>query len=495
MKQINKILNNYQLNIKKLLILFIIIQPIFDLKIFYNSISTLIRVIFISLFFLYYFCYSKNSEKYYLLIYPLLIVIYFILHNLNALSFHSLVPGDFNYSPFHEFLYCVKMICPFMLIYSIYKANLSKKEIEFIITAIILFISTIIIFSNIFLFSYGSYSDVKIKANFMEWFNLNSQYNYKDLASKGLFEFANQVSAVLLMFLPFMIYQNLKSENRLNLLTLIFNLIALILLCTKVAVLGIALAFIYTLFLYLISEKSGKNISTIAVVFILYIIILPFNPSFSRMQERKEIIQAASSAPINVPIDEFQLIEEKPFYNLDDNLTDTYKLKFIEQNYKEQKINENFIMNRYPYIYDIDFWYDILVSNNNNKSDYRFLEQSMVKRVVNINNNKLDILFGITYTRVQNIFNIEKDFIMQYYSTGIIGVILFFGPYFIILAFYFIKILLNKFKNVNILNFICYVSILMIFAVSYYSGNLLNSLSFTIYFAIIFAIILRKHSN
>lgn len=55
---------------QKILIIFLIIQPIFDMKIFYNSISTLIRVIIIFALFGYYFLTSKNKRKYYLLTYP-----------------------------------------------------------------------------------------------------------------------------------------------------------------------------------------------------------------------------------------------------------------------------------------------------------------------------------------------------------------------------------------------------------------------------------------
>ena len=109
-----------------------------------------------------------------------------------------------------------------------------------------------------------------------------------------------------------------------------------------------------------------------------------------------------------------------------------------------------------------------------------------------INNNKYDKLFGITYTRVQNIFNIEKDFIMQYYSLGIIGIIIFILPYFIILGYCIIKILLNKFKKNNLYLLLSIIIIFMLFAISYYSGNLLNSLSFTIYFTIPFAIMLKN---
>ena len=495
MKQINS-----KLNLKNILIFFMIIQPFFDLKIFYNSISTLIRVIFISLFFLYYFVKSNNRKKYFLLIYLLLITVYFILHHINALKFHSFVPGNFNYSPINEALYFIKMICPFMLIYSINKANLSRNETLFIIKVIVLFISIIIVFSNLFLFSYGSYSDTKIKANFFEWFNLKSTYTYMDLASKGLFEFANQISAILLMFLPFTIYLNIKTKNKFNLIILCFNIFALILLSTKVAVFGVLLVVIYTLLIYLIKNKKIKNISVISLILLLYILLLPFNPSFSRIIERKEVIEAASLAIIDAPSENAQTFVESysaslPEFQLQNEISDNYKVNYIENNYKDQKINENFILNRYPYTYDADFWYDILTNDYANKSDYRYLEQSMVKRVIEINNNKFDKFLGITYTRTQNIFNIEKDFIMQYYSLGIIGLILFISPYFVILCYCFIKHLLNKFKNLQEYTILMAVTICMIFAISYYSGNLLNSLSFTIYFALPFVVILKNKYN
>lgn len=58
---------------KKILITFFIIQPIFDMTYFYNSISTLIRAILVFAIFAYYFITSKNNKKYLLLIYPAIV--------------------------------------------------------------------------------------------------------------------------------------------------------------------------------------------------------------------------------------------------------------------------------------------------------------------------------------------------------------------------------------------------------------------------------------
>ena len=152
-------------------------------------------------------------------------------------------------------------------------------------------------------------------------------------------------------------------------------------------------------------------------------------------------------------------------------------------------------MERYPYTYDPDFWFSILNEPRFKRVDYRFLEESMIKRVVEINNNKFDILFGISNTRVQNIFNIERDFVVQYYALGIIGLVLIFIPYFILLFNYLIKIIKNKFKYLNIINILSFITIIMIFAISYYSGNMLNSLSFTIYFALLFKFLIYNKNN
>ena len=212
------------------------------------------------------------------------------------MHFHSLVPGDFNYSMIKEALYFVKMLSPFLLIYCIYKAELSHDTIINIMKSLILIIGLVIILSNIFVVSYGNYSDSIIKANFFEWFNNNSTYTYKDLASKGLFEYGNQISAILIMFLPFAIYLFAKKHTAINLITLIVDVFALTLLCTRVSVIGVFIVFIYTAFaysfVYIMSKKrfNTKGVLPICVVLLVYSSLLPINPMFNRINERQTVI-------------------------------------------------------------------------------------------------------------------------------------------------------------------------------------------------------------
>lgn len=498
-----------------LLIIFLIIQPIFDLKIFYNSISTLIRVIIMFALFSYYFFTSKNRKKYLLLIYPFLLGIYFIVHHLNALKFTSLVPGNFDYSIIKEFLYFVKMTSPFLLIYALFKADVSIDTIINVMKYLVLIIGLIIVVSNIFIFSYGSYSDTQIKSNFFEWFNPHSSYTYYDLASKGLFEFGNQIAAILVMFLPFMIYNCYKKNTFINWFVLCLNILSLNLLCTKVSVLGIFVVLIFSMFTFgfisfIQKEHSGvKKYVPIALLLVVNCLLLPFNPMFSRIQERATVVGNYNAGIYNENIENEQndtpsnVVEEEVTTTLPDTniVNDTIPeidsktfemLSYIEDNYESKKLPEQFIFNNYPYKYDPEFWYRFLQNDIWLTTDYRFIELSIIQRVAKINDNNMDMWFGITNTRLQNVFNIEKDFVVQYYALGIIGTILVFAPYFILLGIFAYKTIRNKFKNLNIVNLLSGITIVFLFGISYMTGNLLNSMSFTIYFTLCFYLIIKK---
>ena len=149
-------------------------------------------------------------------------------------------------------------------------------------------------------------------------------------------------------------------------------------------------------------------------------------------------------------------------------------------------------MTSYPYKYDRKFWNNIVKQDVKLTGNARYMELSIAKRIKKINNNKWDKYFGLTYTRVINAFNIEQDFVMQYYSIGIIGIILFLGFYIFIILYSIIKILFdlkNKFneKNISLL----FGSSFMLFS-SYYSGNILNSISMIIPLTLILSVLYNE---
>lgn len=213
------------------------------------------------------------------------------------------------------------------------------------------------------------------------------------------------------------------------------------------------------------------------MLLLFWICIFPFAPVHNRINVQNKINEEDKLAYCFV--DSKRVLESPTNRNVA-LLSKEEKLKYIEKNYKSKRIYKHFILESYPYNYDPDFWYSILELPVSLRTDYRFLEEEMIKRIIEVNNNSYDKLFGISYTRLQNIFNIERDFIVQYYSVGIIGSILFLGIYFVmvvnILYFIFKKKLNNCFFALSLL---CGSCVLLV--VSYYSGNLLNSLMVTPY--------------
>jgi len=133
-----------------------------------------------------------------------------------------------------------------------------------------------------------------------------------------------------------------------------------------------------------------------------------------------------------------------------------------------------------------NFWYNFLQNDITLTTDYRYIETSMIKRIVEINNNKGDKLFGITNTRLQNVFNIERDFVVQYYALGVIGIVLIFLPYLLILTKFAYESISKKLKNLDEVKLVSGITIMFVFCISYFSGNMLNSLGFTIYFTLCF---------
>lgn len=491
-----------------MLVIFLIIQPIFDLKPFYNSISTLIRVVAVFTLFLIHFIIDENKKKWYLLLYPIIVFIYFIFHHINATNFKSLVPGNFNYSITKEALYFVKMITPFELIYVLFKAKLSKDQTLKIIKCIVLIMSLTIIITNICGISYGSYSEERIKGNFFQWFSNKNQYTYQDLASKGLFKYANQIGAVLVMFLPFLLINaNGSEKHKDNVVIIMINIFALFILGTKVATFGIAIDFLFVMCIkvfeqILNKEKGNTKIKldiALVVPVIFYLLILPISPTINRELERKRVIETYSNAVI-ISNDVQEDITIQEMRQEDVNIVETGKQtlkidetekrkKEIEEMAKTKNLPEQFFKVNYPYDYDIEFWEDLIQKDIAQVTNYRFIETEMIKRVISINNNKMDMWLGITNTRLQDVFNIERDFLVQYYALGMIGLILVSVPYFIMIGYYLHRIIKSKFKSFSNINATAFMSILMLFGVSYYSGNLLNSLSFTIYFPMLFYIL------
>ena len=133
----------------KIINILFVLSIILDLHIFYNSISTLIRIIFITILFgIIFLLYSNKKEKKLLFFYFILLLIYIILHILSINNFY--VSHYSSYSVLKELLYFIKMIMNVFIIYIIYKLNYNLKNFKNTLIWSTILIAASIIICNIF---------------------------------------------------------------------------------------------------------------------------------------------------------------------------------------------------------------------------------------------------------------------------------------------------------------------------------------------------------
>lgn len=470
--------------LKLLTMIFLITSPIFDMTFFHSRITTLIRifiilVIFISTIFLY-----KDSRKSlkYIIIFYLLSASYLIVSYYHNKSFISLFPNNFNYSFINELFTILKLIMPITFIYSLYYQKLSKKDFKIIFISWSLFISLQIIITNMFKISLSSYSDILIKYNIFEW---NKNIYYIESASKGYFTYANMTSLILLMMLIYNFYFFIKDNFKYIILIFLIS-ISMLMLGTRVSSIGglltlICLIICYLFFVIIKKEKFNKRLFLLLSVIILWILLLPISPYKNR----------------NIELNKYSNVKEELFENNDvDNKNDTQTIKkeISKQEYIESIVNNDLIPEffykiYYSYEYDPDFWIDLIENTDESNINYRLIEEKMIKRVIKINNNKLDVLLGISNSRIQNIHNLERDFIMQYYAFGIIGSIILLSVYLIMLIINIIK-LIKKFSFLNSINLIA--NILFCFC-AYLTGNILCSMTMIIVYSFLSSFMIKEN--
>ena len=110
------------------------------------------------------------------------------------------------------------------------------------------------------------------------------------------------------------------------------------------------------------------------------------------------------------------------------------------------------------------------------RMENRHIEKAMLNQVVKTNNNKLDKLFGISYIRENNIFNLERDFTAQIYSLGWLGMLLYVGPYLAVLIYGAYRWLRYKAARTYLVSSLLLASCFILLA-AFSSGNVVDFLT------------------
>ncbi|MEG2908332.1 MAG: O-antigen ligase family protein [Erysipelotrichaceae bacterium] len=483
----------------KILMILVVIQPILDLiwlndgsisEIFGFTIPTLIRFSFVLILAVLSFFVIKFNKNYLCLVaYIIVIGIYFIFHHLNGMQFTSLVPGNFNYSIMGEIFYFLRMLIPISVIYFTYNSNISSNYFTRCVLIVSLTISLTVIISNLFYFSLGSYTTKPIGGNIIDWFVHYGDYVYTQIASKGLFN-SSITSTVLVLTFPYIIYLFIDTKKRYFIWIIIAQSIALIMFGTKATSFSVIIELFCMLLVYLFCSIFLKQIKIDRFILISLLLLLigngvlyQFGPSSVRVKFDKQYSQE---------IDKNDPAKSKNGKDLNITKDPESIIMFLDKNYKKVSISSEYLKSSYPYKYDPLFWYEILEKTTPSiRMQNRIMQEAMFQRIKEINNNPMDNLVGIGYSRSTHIYNIERDFIFQYYSSGIIGIIVFIGPYVSIVGIGIIYMLLKFKEKLNILNCSIILGVGLSLFVAFYGGNVLENLGITIILGFLLGYLLK----
>ena len=133
---------------------------------------------------------------------------------------------------------------------------------------------------------------------------------------------------------------------------------------------------------------------------------------------------------------------------------------------------------------DPEFWLKIINEPGQTRMENRHIEKAMLNQVIKTNDNKLDKFLGISYVRENNIFNLERDFAAQIYSLGWIGMLIFVGPYLAILLYAAYRWLRYQSARTYLVSSL-FASSAFILLPAFYSGNVMDFLTASFFFAFI----------
>ena len=347
-------MHRYQ--VKHYLQVFILIQPFLDLYWFYHgslantlpfTLPTIIRLLAMAVIFGLFWQKPRRLKQFgrrpWLITYVILLVLYSGVHLYYVRHFTSLSPTSYGYSTFSELFYLIRMLLPLLVLYFSYELDCSAQQLRRIVMGLSGLFSYTIVTSNLLVISLRSYESGPISANIFAWFT-NPNLGYSHMASKGFFNFANMISAVLFMLLPLLIANLLERTNWQNSLALSIQALAMIEVGTKVALIGLIAGLAVSniiLVAHRLKERGWfKSLRPALLVLLLIelvaLAITPFGPVGQRY--RYEHYLAQQSDTQTQQLDQ-QLAAGLKKYQAQPARLKQFKQNFVKQHYQAYALN------------------------------------------------------------------------------------------------------------------------------------------------------------
>ncbi len=467
-----------------ILILFVLVQPILDLSFVFNakvpylfsfSVSTIVRYLIISVVWFYLFL---NKEKKYIK-YLLAYLLYIFIHCLLLLT----LKND-NYQISREFFYLLRFLVPLAVLYLSSKVVQRKKDFKVTLNCLIFIISGSIVALNLARYSLGSYTHQLTRYNIFDWFSLGSRLSFLDIATKGFFMFANQISAILffLVILELKLFIAKDKMTKVEMISSVLLVLSMVMIGTKVALVGaiifIFLAFFIITFCNLNKDKKMRKVIIIALVIAIIIGSIPFSPFLLRRKDsdfrQKQTLEQKEVTKVVKELDRSKNNKEE-------------LVALMSQKYRVFSIPSQIIEEAYPYKEHPLFWLKVFHLPYQERTNNRVLQVLIAESIRNDDKeNNLDekdrilremiiFSFGLGVTVTNKTFSIEKDFVSQYYNFGVIGLIMIILPYLYIAYQMMIFIILGRDRKKKVGVLISLLSFGALASAAYFSGNVIDS--------------------
>lgn len=292
-----------------------------------------------------------------------------------------------------------------------------------------------------------------------------STYNYKGYkGSSGWFNSANEISVILTLLYPFLLTKINKSKF--NIVLIIFMILMIFSLGTKVSVLGIIITTTIILVLSLIKKKKK---TTLKIGFILIgIILLILNSS------------TLNNVKYNIPKDPKKLknVKVKPEPPRKDPVTEQEKNeRFLEEEYgriRKEIEKEDKLSNDSKLVKQIKKYGRIMLSS-------RDIYFRLTYEIYSKHFNAKVLLLGIGYSNTTEIKHyaitklIEIDILDIFFHSGLIALILVLLP----IIYYLIKLIQSRELNINTVFYTLMIGLLL--SISCISGHTLAAPAVSIY--------------
>lgn len=447
--------------------------------------------------------YTHSNKKAFIKFVPYVLAlgIYVFLHGYNIYQFDGKVYSLQEPSFFVESYYIFRtFIVPLLLIFAIYYSGMKKEQLIKILEIFIFIVVSVMVITNIFKIAQRNYAEEIMynSFNLFDWFSFEnvSRRSYYELTTKGWFLSGNQMSAILFMTFPVMIYRAYKIRDVFHYLLVALQMLAMFMLGTKVANVGsllIVCLFAVCWGVFKVLKHKEKGIIVLLVMSISFAFLFPFSPAGHMLRYDKDAGASSSSegglmldSALEYDIEDVEQMNEelrKYYENLKkdskrfkklvpDSLTEEDKI-FVREymtDYCGYFGISTFIIDNYNDLEHSVFWAHYIQETPSN--DYRVLKTMILKDIHEKNDNPLDKYLGMGYTL--NYIYTEMDYSYQYYYYGLIGIILFIAPYFCMLLYVIIQGL-RHFKEMFTLECAMYaIAPVLGLAVAKLSGHVLE---------------------